>query len=103
VSYRPPSRRPGADGRLLDYQFATNTEWVNPYEFKCGLTRPSRSDALKSAPVPVTQPERIRLLVEQLEQARARIGELEAERERTEAVHRDLIRRAQAAMRETVA
>jgi hypothetical protein len=64
--------------------------------------RPGRpaSDARQPAPVPVTQPEPIRLLVEQLEQARARIAELEAERERTEAVHRDLIRRAQAAMQE---
>jgi hypothetical protein len=42
--------------------------------------------------------ESIRLLVEQLGQARARIAELEAERERAEAVHRDLIRRTQAAM-----
>jgi hypothetical protein len=51
-----------------------------------------------AADAPAQEP--VRLLVEQLEQARARIAELEAERERTEAVHRDLIRRAQAAMQE---
>jgi hypothetical protein len=57
-------------------------------------------DRQGAAPVAATQtPEPIRLLVEQLEQARARIADLEAERERTKAIHRDLIRRAQAAMR----
>jgi hypothetical protein len=71
-----------------------------------GVGRPDRPAPEEHGAVPVAPtptPEPTRLLVEQLEQARARIAELEAERERTEAVHRDLIRRARAAMRREVA
>jgi hypothetical protein len=61
-------------------------------------------DGQGTAPVAAAQtPDPTCRLAEQLEKARARIAELEAERERTAAVHRDLIRRARAAMRREVA
>jgi len=103
AAVRLPARPLTAVGRLGPTASSTARE-ARPVDRRVRPPDRSAPDRRRATPVARAQTaEPIRLLADQLEHARARIAELEAERERTLAAQRRLIRRARAAVARRVA